>query len=97
MDLLGDLNLDQQPVMAAPQKPSTVAVDLLGDLFGSPPPEEPKTFSPVQFYNKHGLLIQFTPFKELSTITQVKAVFKSQVNIQNLGFQIAVPKVFIFN
>jgi hypothetical protein len=95
MDLLGDLNLGQQPVMSAPQKQTSVAVDLLGDLFGSPPPEEPKTFGPVQFYNKNGLLIQFMPFKESSTVTQVKAVFKSQVSVQNIGFQIAVPKVFL--
>ena len=114
MDLLGGLDLSgsaslSAPVMAASAptaKPST-GVDLLGDLFGSGPasaataavaPVVAQTFAPIKCYEKNGLVVTLTPFKELPTLTQIKAVFTSfsGSEISNILFQVALPKVAFF-
>ncbi|KAJ3260977.1 clathrin associated protein complex large subunit [Boothiomyces macroporosus] len=93
MDLLGGL---VPPVTnVSPVKANSNAVDLLGDLFGSAPAAPaPVSYQPIKCYEKNGLLITLLPNKESPTLTQIKASFTSTATINNLLFQVAVPKNF---
>ncbi|KAJ3272010.1 clathrin associated protein complex large subunit [Terramyces sp. JEL0728] len=94
MDLLG--GLVPAATTVSPVRANSNAVDLLGDLFGSTPTPAPTpvSYQPLKCYEKNGLLVTLLPNKESPTVTQVKANFSATTTINNLLFQVAVPKNF---
>lgn len=97
VDLLGDLFGSGPTSSPGKSQSSQGVLDLLGSVPASVPAPVAAvtpTFSTVACYEKNGLLVALLPFKESPIITQIKATFTSSVNISNLLFQVAVPKVF---
>jgi hypothetical protein len=89
VDLLGDL-------FGGPAATAAVVAHV-APIVAATAPIVPSSqgFAPIKCYDKNGLVVTLTPFKELSTLTQVKATFSSSdgKEISNILFQIALPKV----
>jgi hypothetical protein len=112
MDLLGGLDLgpSSSPAILENKPVAMNTVDLLGDIFGATPAPiqaakqepannlydqaKPKSY---QVYNSNGMNINIQCKKESNSSTLMKVIFNSSATIENLIFQVAVPKVVLFN